>query len=76
MGRKFDKRLPEMTDAELVSVDESILDETSRNELARERRERDYATKKADRQDDTSWKNLMARIAILGVILAALALII
>ncbi len=65
-----------MTDAELASVDESILDETSRNELAKERRKRDYATKKADQQDDTSWKNLMARIAILGVILAALALMI
>ncbi len=65
-----------MTDAELASVDESILDETSRNELAKERRKRDYATKKVDQQDNTSWKNLMARIAIFGVILAALALII
>ncbi len=76
MGRKFDKRLPEMTDAELASVDESTLDPTSRNELATERGRRAYATKTADRQDDTSWKNLMARIAIFGVIIAALALII
>ena len=65
-----------MTDAELASVDEYILDETRRNELAKERRKRDYATKKADRQDDTSWKILMARIAIVGIIVAALALMI
>ncbi len=76
MGRKFDKRLPEMTDAELASVDESILDETSRNELARKRRKRDYATKKADRQDDTSWKRVRALFAIVGVGAAVLALII
>lgn len=76
MSRKFLKRLPEMTDAELASVDESILDETSRNELAIERRKRDHATTKANQRTDTSWKGLMAKVAILGVILAALALII
>jgi len=76
MSRKFDKRLPKMTDAELAFVDEYILDETSRNELAKERRKRDHATKKADQQDDTSWKILMARIAIVGIIVAALALMI
>ena len=65
-----------MSDAELASVDESILDKTSLNKLAKERRKRDHATTKANRQDDTSWKILMARIAILGIIVTALALII
>ncbi len=63
-----------MSDAELASVDESILDKTSRNELARERRERDYATKKADRQDDANWKRIRALIAIVAVGVAMLAL--
>ncbi len=76
MGRKFDKRLPEITDAELASVDESILDETSRNELAIERRKRDHATTKANRQDDANWKRIKALFAIVGVGAAMLALII
>ncbi len=65
-----------MSDAELASVDESILDETSRNELAIERRKRDHATIKADRQDDANWKRVWALIAIVGVGAAVLALII
>ena len=65
-----------MSDAELASVDESILDETSRNKLAIERRERDYATKTADRQDDAKWKRIRAWIAIVAVGAAVLALII
>jgi len=65
-----------MTDAELASIDEYILDQTSRNELAIERRKRDHATTKADRQDDAKWKRIMALIAIVGVGAAVLALII
>ena len=41
MGRKFDARLPHMTDEELYEVDESTLNKLSRNNLRREIKHRE-----------------------------------
>ena len=49
MGRKFDQRMPDMTDEELHAVDAKTLDEKSRNNLAREIAKRERKTAENDR---------------------------
>lgn len=51
MGRKFDARLPDMTDEEIYAVDEGTLDETSQQALKKEKEKRGRANFETQRAD-------------------------
>lgn len=72
MGRKFDNRLPSMTDEEVASVKEWNLDKESREALAVERRKRGLAAANNARTEAALWKWVTAGIAILGIIVVVL----
>ena len=71
MGRKFDARLPNMTDEELAGVDEQALNETSLQKLAVERRKRETKSAQALREEGRFWNRTNASIALGGIIVGA-----
>lgn len=75
MGKKFDARLPSMTDDELAGVDEQILNEKSCQKLSAERRKRESRAAKQHRDEGSWWNKTNAAFAVLTIVIALLALL-
>ena len=67
MGRKFDKRLPFMTNDELARIDESMLDSKSRNRIEIERRKRAHKSESNHSREDRRRFNVTTIIALVAL---------
>lgn len=74
MGRKFDKRLPAMTDEELAAVDETTLDKKSRNHLKIERRKRAFKSDSGRAREDRRRFNVTTLVAVASVVVALIGI--
>ncbi len=76
MGRKFDKKLPAMTDEALAAVDETTLDKTSRNHLEIERRKRALELDSNRDREDRRRFNVTTLVAVASVVVALIGIIV
>jgi hypothetical protein len=82
LGRKFDARLPDMTDEELYDVVRSTLDKKSQEKLDKEiaKRERNVAAQeraaeKHGNQRGLKWTKIGALVGVVSVVIAVIGLI-
>lgn len=75
MGRKFDARLPGMTNEELYAVDEATLDKTSKTALAGEKEKRERADSATERVEEKTERRRDNRITWGIAILAVVAVV-